>query len=311
MMRPVISLQTMKKQLLTVALGCALALGTTFAETMPELTFEQPAEAEEGPVPLNVVELDTSYVFSSDVNFAIKKVGKGSAMHNYFEYVRRIPIQGQWYFQVGATYDRFDFGGSANSFLPSTLQSINMPIGISYIFEGHVGFLAQVRPGLNFERDITSGAFDIPFEIGSFYPFIDKKLYGVWGAASSILRDWPVIPMVGIIWIINDDFRVMAYLPEPKIVYQANENLMIWVGGEFNGGSYKVGQRPDRRLSNTVVDYTEYRVGAGLTYEPRDNWEITLAGGCAVDREFDFHRANQTYSSDAAPYIRFQVTGEF
>ncbi|HWL51735.1 MAG TPA: hypothetical protein VNQ90_04830 [Chthoniobacteraceae bacterium] len=305
----------MKKKLLTLALGCAFtlgaALGTGFAQATPDINFDEPDASTEGEVNLNTLEIDTSYVFSSGIEFASKEVGRGSAMHNFFEYIRRVPIQGQWYFQVGATYDRFDFGGSATSLLPTTLQSINVPVGISYIFEGHVGFLAQVRPGLNFEHDITSGAFDIPFEIGSFYPFIDKKLYGVWGAATSILRDWPVIPMVGIIWIINDDFRVMGYLPEPKIIYQANENLEIWVGGEFIGGSYKVGRRADSRLSNTVVDYTEYRVGAGFTYEPRDNWEITLAGGCAIDREFDFHRANQVYSSDAAPYIRFQVSGEF
>ncbi len=300
----------MKSRLLTFGLSALFASHALFAGTPPaEVPLEQ--REEEGPVPLNTIELDTSYVFSSRIDFASQKVGEGSAMHNDFEYIRRIPIHGQWYFQIGANYERFDFGGSATRLLPTTLQSINVPIGISYIYRGHVGFLAQFRPGVNFEHDISTGAFDIPFQIGSFYPFIDEKFYGVWGVGTSMLRDWPVIPMVGIIWVINDQFRIMGHAPEPKIIYQPNENWTFWVGGEFAGGSYKVGRRSDSRLSNTVVDYTEIRVGGGFSYEPNDNWEINVVGGCAVDRSFDFHRANQVYSSDPAPYVRVQLSGQF
>ena len=122
----------MKKKLLTLALGSVLTLGVTlgtgFGQATPDIDFDQPDANAEGEVNLNTVEFDTSYVFSSDVEFASKKVGRGSAMHNFFEYIHRVPIQGQWYFQVGATYDRFDFGGSATELLPTTLQSINVPI---------------------------------------------------------------------------------------------------------------------------------------------------------------------------------------
>jgi len=302
----------MKKTLLVLALlGLLSPVVPSASAGTPQQVVIDETKSEEEPTPLNVVELDTSYTFSSKVRFAGEKRGSGAAMHNYFEYVRRIPISGNWYFQIGATYDRFDFGGSATAFLPTTLQSFNFPIGISYIQDGYVGFLAQVRPGLNFEHRITSGAFDIPFEMGSFIPIVDQKFYITWGVGTSILREWPVIPMVGIVWVINDQFRIMGYAPEPKVIYQPNEQWQFWVGGEFLSGSYKVGRRSNSRLSHTVVDYSEYRVGTGVTYEPKDNWEISLVGGYAVYREFDFHRANRTYPADPAPYIRFQLSAAF
>ncbi len=269
------------------------------------------------PVPLNVITLESSVVFSSGVEFTHKEIGRGSALHNRFESIRRIPIRGQWYFQAGAAYDRFDFGGSANAFVPSTLQTFNVPVGVSYIMYGHVGFLAQIRPGFYFEHEVTRGAFDVPIELGGYIPIVTEKLYGVWGLGVSFLRHYPAIPTLGVVWLINDKLRLEGYLPNPRLLYQVSDSFSIWAGGEVLAGSYKVDRR-DRpndpkvnSLNGTTIDYTEVRAGLGFLYTPAKHWEITAAAGFAVDRTFDYWRANKSYIADPAPYLRVQIGGEF
>ncbi len=297
-----------------LTLGCSwlIAAATALAGPAPQVDKNNKAViTPEEPVPLDTVSLDESFVFSSPIKFTHDQVGRGDALHSDFEYIRRLPISGHWYFQLGANYDRFDFGGHATSFLPNTLQTFNIPIGLSYIMYDHVAFLVEVRPGFYFEHEVTRGAIDIPFNTGGYVPLIAEKLYGVWGFGTSALRHYPVIPTVGLVWLVNDNLQVLAYVPEPKIVYTVHEGLSVWAGGELLGGSYKVDRNNDPKLNATIVDYSEYRAGVGLTYTPVKHWDVNLAAGYAFDRTFDFYRAGKSYTAEPAPYIRLQLTGEF
>lgn len=260
---------------------------------------------------LNVVNLDASFTAASEFRFVHKGRGFASTFRSHFEYLHRIPLSGPWHLQLGVDYERFDFGGSALRTLPSTLQATTIPLGIAYLVEGHVGFLAEIRPGFYFSQSVSRGAINVPFHIGGGIPLIDGKLYGTWGVATSFLRRYPVIPVVGVVWLISDEWRLLAYLPEPKLVYDATSSLQLWAGGEIIANSFKVGRMSRSNLSNTVVDYEEYRVGAGLDYKVAKDWTLTAAAGCAVYRSFDFWRAKESYTGDAAPYVRVQLTGEF
>jgi len=293
---------------LTVGAGTAIAGTSTGKSTV------NPTE----PVSLDELTLDESYVFSSPIQFAGKKVGNGDELHSSFDYLRRFPIKGSWYFQTGITYERFDFGGRISSpmgTLPDTLQTANIPIGVAYIVEDRAGFLLQVRPGVNFEHDVNTGGFDIPVEIGGYIPIKKDKFYIVYGLGTSILRQYPAIPTVGILWVINDDLQLYGYAPEPKLVYNVRDNLTVWIGGEVLEGSFRTdsGSAPasGKSINGTVVDYSEYRAGLGVTYTPVENWDINFAAGYTLERDFDFYRAHKEYAADPAPYVRFQLNAQF
>lgn len=277
---------------------------TEFALTMPPVV----AEGEGG---LDELTLEASATGKSDFKFTGKGRGSATTFRSHFEYIHRTPWNGPWHFQLGVDYDRFDFGGTALRTLPTTLQTVNIPLGISYIVDGHVGFLAEIRPGFYFSQSVSRGAIDVPFHIGGGIPLIEGKLYGAWGVGTSILRRYPVIPMVGVIWLISDEWRLMGYVPEPKIVFDASDELQIWAGGEIIVNSFKVGKMSRPNLSHTVVDYEEYRVGLGFDYKASRNWTLTAAGGCAVYRRFDFWRTNEAYNAKPAPYLRLQLSAAF
>lgn len=304
------------KAALVLACGCLLVGAVpAIAGTPTGKSTVNPTE----PVSLDVLTLDESYDFSSPIRFASKKVGNGDELHSSFDYLRRFQIKGSWYFQTGITYERFDFGGHINSptgTLPDTLQTANMPIGIAYLVEDRAGFLFQVRPGVNFEHNVNSGCFDIPVEIGGYIPIKKDKFYIVYGLGTSILREYPAIPTVGILWVINDDFQLYGYAPEPKLVYNVKDNLTVWIGGEVLQSSFKTDSASapasgGSSINGTVVDYTEYRAGLGVTYTPIKHWDINFVAGYSLERDFDFYRANKDYTADPAPYLRFQLNGQF
>lgn len=272
----------------------------------------EPAPPPDGPVPLNVIATDDSAVFSSGFNH--RGVGQGDAVHSSFDFTRRFPLtdtMGHWFLQAGASEDRFDFGGAQRGPLPGTLQTFNVPLGIVNITQAHIGFIAQLRPGFYFEHEISQGAFDVPLEIGGYWPLIDEKLYAAWGMRAGLLQQHGVFPTAGLIWVIDPSLILHVVLPEPRLEYTVSDRLALWAGSEFTGGSYKMDSDGEGKYSGTVVQYYEIRAGAGATFFPLKGWCVKLAAGYACERKLDFYRADASYVADPAPYVRLQTAVEF
>ena len=276
------------------------------------------APSTEDVTQLDEVNADVSYVLTSPIKFTHKRVTAGDEVYSEFRYLRRVPIKGNWFFQAGVEYERFDFGGGNAGPLPGGLQDINLPIGIVYMVQNHTGFLAQIRPGFWFEHRIDTGAFDIPIEIGGVYPLQKDKLFLAYGVGTSILREWPVLPTLGLVWIIDDHWKLFGVAPEPKLVYTCNDRFSVWLGGELfleafstDRNNFALTTQRGHTTSGSVCEYSEYRVGLGATYSPVKYWDINFAAGYSFDRSFDFWRADKSYTADPAPFVRLQMKASF
>ena len=71
------------------------------------------------------------------------------------------------------------------------------------------------------------------------------------------------------------------------------------------------GQTVDARLRGAVVEYDENRAGAELTYSHFKPFDIVIGGGYSFGRSFNFHRANEKFDFDGAPYIKLGVAAHF
>lgn len=264
-------------------------------------------------VSLNIIELESSYVFGSDLHRG-GSFGDQDAIGNSFSYGHRILLSGHLYLHLGIDYNRFDFGKTGAP-VPDHLQSVAGVIGVDYMHNNDVGAFIQVKPGIYTENDFNSASFDAPITLGRIFVLQPDKLYVFVGANAAFLRgQYPVIPLAGLIWLPNEQWKFLAILPEPRVIYSPCPKFDFWVGGQLTGGSF----RTDRdntivpaNLNGAQVDYSEYRVGGGFIYSPCDNVSIDLGGGYAIQRRFDFHRADIDYKTDGAPYLRVQFKAKF
>jgi hypothetical protein len=274
-----------------------------------ESIVEEKTEA----VSLDLVELDSSYVFGSDLHRS-GSFGDQYAIGNSFSYGHRFLLSGHLYLHLGVSYDRFDFG-STGAPVPDHLQGAAGTIGIDYMHGNDVGAFIQVKPGFYTENDFDSASFDAPITLGRIFVLQPDKLYVFVGANASFLRgQFPVIPLAGLIWMPNEKWKVLGILPEPRVIYSPCNKLDFWVGGQLTGGSFRT-DRDDtivpNKLSGAQVDYSDYRVGGGFIYSPCDAITIDIGGGYSIQRKFDFYRADIDYKTDPAPYLRIEFKAKF
>jgi hypothetical protein len=291
-----------------IAAPCLLA-----GEPQVVTTTETPVPQ---PVPLDIVTTETAYIFESDLNHG-GSMGKQDELHDAIEYGHRFLLSGNWYFHFGAYYERFDFGNTRAP-VPVHLQAGAAVIGIDYMHGDQLGAFIQLKPGFYTEEHLGSASFDCPITIGRFWVLQPDRLYFLTGVTASFLSGgFPVIPLVGLVWVPSEQWRLMAVPPEPRLIYSVNKSLDLWLGGEFAGGSFRTDHHDDLRgtrlakLSGAQVDFADYRAGLGLTYSPTDKIDVDLSGGYSIQRHFAFHRAGENYRTDPSPYVELEIKAKF
>jgi hypothetical protein len=265
--------------------------------------------------PIDLVDVESGYVFESDLNHG-GSFGKQDEIQNNIEYTHRFLLSGNLYLHAGLAYSRFDFDGTRAP-VPNHLQSAAGVIGLDYMQGDHLGAFIQVRPGFYGENNFDSSTFDTPWLVGGFVTLQPRKFYVLIGAGGAFLRGTPVYPLVGIVYIWNDQWQLKAIPPEPRLIYSPTKKLDLWLGGEFAGGSYRIDQHDEffgphiTKLRNAQVDFTDYRAGVGLTYEVSKNLDVDLGGGCSIERQFAYHRAGENFRTDPSPYVRIEIKAHF
>ncbi|MDQ2867711.1 MAG: hypothetical protein M3R59_04765 [Verrucomicrobiota bacterium] len=284
-----------------------LAASLTYAGETTTVTTQTTVEE----TPRDIVVTDSSYVFESDVNHG-GTIDKQDALDDSFEYGHRFLLSGNLYLQLGLAYSRFDFGNTGG-ILPVHLQKYVGVVSLEYMQGADTVALLEFRPGFYTEEHFGSASFDVPITAARFFTLQRDKLYFLIGAQADFLRgDYPVLPVVGLVWKPSPQWAVFAIPPEPRIVYSPSKCLSIYAGGELTGGSFRTDSHPELgKLSGAQVDYAEYRAGAGLTCRLSKQFDLTVGGGYAIQRQFNFNRADENYRTDPAPYARIQIQGSF
>jgi hypothetical protein len=271
--------------------------------------------AKQTEVPLSVYRASNSYVFESQ--FENRPGSSGDVYSGTVDTGWRVPLQTSdagtgWFLHLGTRYERYSFGNSGGLPLPNTLQEVSGLVALEYFKEGDLGVLVQIRPGFYFENEVGGGAFDAPITAGVAVPVFDS-FYALVGFNAAFLRSVPVLPSLGFFWRLNPRWTLLASAPEPRITFQPNRHLALWLGGQMLGGGYQVDRSEGRPagLSGTVVTYSEYRTGAGVRWSG-DLLSAELAGGYAFMRQFDYARENTAYRTDeGAPYLQAELRLQF
>jgi hypothetical protein len=298
--------------LLAIVTTATATAGTPMADdnSTPASTF----------VPTAIVSFRSSYTFESD--FERGDDASGDAWFNGASVAQRFPLGWSWpsqpgagwFVRLGAEYGRFDFNNSGGLPLPDTLQNVNAVIALEYLVGSEVAILFESAPGFYFENDLDSDSFDAPTKLAIAFPLTPRFFLIAGATYRGGFEKYPVLPILGALWRINDEWTLRLIPPAPRLVYRPMDRLRLWIGGEFTGGSYRTDDDDARNanLRNAALAYSEIKVGAGFTWGDPDRAALDIGAGYTFRRKFDYHRAEEGYETDeGAPYVRVSFSAGF
>jgi hypothetical protein len=264
-------------------------------------------------------DLDSSYVFESDIE-SNDRDAAGDALSNTVRLGYRIPLGeswpgtecGLWHLRLGAMYERHDFGHSGGLPLPNHIQSLAGVMALEYLVNDETAIMLETRPGVYFENDIAGRNFDAPTTLGMAFRLSDNFI-AVAGATYGGFRAFPVLPGLGFKWTISDQLTLTALFPKASLDYKFSESCGAYIGGEYVGNSVRVDRQPGHngRLNHAVLNYSEWRAGAGVKFK-LGSLRGEIGAGYAFQRRFNYHRADLAWETEeGAPYLKAELHAAF
>jgi hypothetical protein len=206
-----------------------------------------PAMDASTPAPSNIkasyeFDADTSYVGSARTNFGYGNHGGVSEQANNAHFLMEPQFNDGPIYRFGLAYQRYNFGLSQAAPLPDILEAENLIVGMD--FELFNSWLVRVEadPGFYSDgRDLGFRDFNVPIIIGGSYIASDTVQWVV-GLDVDVNRQIPVIPAIGVHWSLNNNWVIDAVLPTPRIEYDWSDKLTLYLGGDFDDGTYRMDQ---------------------------------------------------------------------
>jgi hypothetical protein len=219
--------------------------------------------------------------------------------------------------RVGTEWHRYWFGLPTEAPLPNTLQSASLVLGADMQLGNSWLLRVETTPGYygNF-HGLTGEDFDAPFTIGGSY-IVSPDLQWVLGIEVDINNRFPVLPGAGVRWKFAEKWVLNGILPTPRLEYSYSKGLMLFVGADVQMSTYYVDDNfgtahGNSALNNALVNYTEIRTGAGVSWKITRNITAEVESGYMPYRDFNFYRANVDVSTNTgAPYGQLAITGRF
>ncbi|MEO7933620.1 MAG: DUF6268 family outer membrane beta-barrel protein [Chthoniobacterales bacterium] len=247
----------------------------------------------------------TDYVGSGD--FRYRPAGDQDAYHANAQVGVSVPFRPATYFTVNAFYDRYDFGTSLAP-VPTTLHKVGADIGVEYHAEGEVALTLYASPGI-YGSEINSDDFNVPIT-GYVSYRLTPSLVAVVGARYNEWSMYQILPSGGLIWTINDQWKVRAIATAPKVEYTPNSDLTISFGGELTGGTYTTAKN-EQNYPDKHLDYYDIRAGVGATYRGWKPLDLSLTAGWSFERNFRYDDIDTEYRVKGAPYVAFGARASF
>ncbi len=263
-----------------------------------------PTVVEKNPVEFHF-RAETDYVGSGD--FRYSPAGDQDAFHATFHGGVNIPLRDAWFLRVDGFYDRYDFGTSLAP-VPTTLHKLGAEIGIEYRAEGETAIALFASPGI-YGSEINSDAFNVPIT-GYFSYRLTPSLVAVVGARYNQWGMYQILPSGGLVWTVNDHWKVRGIITAPKIEYTPNDNWMFSAGGELTGGTYLTSKN-EQNYPDKHLDYYDIRGGLSATYRGWKPFEFQLTGGWSFERNFRYDDIDVEYRVKGAPYVGFVARASF
>ena len=289
---------------------------TAFVVTMA-LFFQCAAVLAANPMSVSQ-ELDAQYSYVGDARTRGAGLNAGSIDEHSadIKYVISPQVNKDLLLRFGFEWQRFSFGVPDHAAVPRVLQQASGVLGFDYQIADQWLMRTEVEPGIHSDfRDISWRDFDAPLILGAVY-LVDADLQCFLGLRFDARSEYPVLPVAGVRWKFAAEWTLNLMLPNPRLEYEANERLTLYLGGGVEAGTFAVGERfgsdhGQPKLDGAIVDYLELRFGAGGSWKIAPSVTIEVEAGYVPYREFDFFDPNIDFRSHNAPYGQIACHARF
>lgn len=254
--------------------------------------------------------------FGSDLQVADQTLGELAADLARVTYTAVFRPKAQYQWGVGLQWDYATFEIPASAAAPREMHGLALRFTSNWQLADRWNLRTDLRPGLftDFE-DLSGGDFNVPFTVALGYD-VRPTLTVALAVNADFRRDIPVVGGPGVIWSFAENWRLILLLPRPQVEYTPAPWLTLFAGGEFRALAIRVGEQfgdgfGNPLLNDDQVTYREIRVGAGARWNVTRSLRLFAEGGWAIDRRFQFDRANLLLNGDGAPYLQVGLGGSY
>jgi hypothetical protein len=261
---------------------------------------------------------ETSFFGKGDANAGSRNYGEISEISSSASFVLSAQIRESALLRLGVEWQRYSFNPDAGAPIPDALYSLNLAIGADVQISPAVLLRIEAHPGIYTDwSNISWQDFNVPFEIAGTY-FVSSNLLFIAGVYVDVNADTPVFPVLGVHWKVSDKWVIEGVPPRPQLQYLLSDQVTLFAGADLRQTTYRVGEHFGqssgiRKLNDAILEYSEIRAGAGLTWKVTKFVDLDVEGGCTPYRRFEFPRADgfKVKSEDLVPYLRVALSAKF
>ena len=296
-----------------------IRLGRALQYLGPLLLALAPCPAVLAANPMSVShELDVEYGYVGGTTTRGAGANAGDVDENSADvkYVISPQITKDLLLRFGAEWQRFSFGVPDHVPVPDVLQQASLVLGFDYQLADQWLMRAEVQPGVYSDfRDVRGDDVDAPVMLGAAY-LASEDLQWFLGLRVDGRSQYPVLPAIGVRWKFQDEWTLDLQPPKPRLEYDVNDRLQLYLGAGLEGGTFRVGEhfgsdRGEPKINHAVLDYLEVRVGPGCSWKIAPNCTVEIEAGCMPYRSFDFFDPDIVYRSHNAPYGQIACHARF
>ena len=222
----------------------------------------------------------------------------------------------RFFLRLGGEWQRSEFRVPDNAPLPDSLQQASAIIGVDCQLTDQWLLRVEVDPGVYSDfKDVSWRDVNAPFLLTAAC-VVDADFQWFAGLRVNLYSQYPVWPLLGMRWKFADEWTLNLILPNPRLQYDVNERLKLYLGGQIQGGTYRVADdfgtdHGIPKLNHERVDQYELRLGPGVSWKIRRNVTLEFDAGYMVYREFNYFARHIVLRSEPAPYGQIACHARF
>lgn len=261
--------------------------------------------------------LGGSMTGAGDMEYHGLALGEVETQRYQFTAEYEIPFGKEWTFQTGLEYERVEVDHDlGETLVPGSLTKTALTLGARWAFAENWAASASISPGFYGDDEVDfSDGFNVPFMLLGHWRASDN-LSVAFGLRVNAFSDSTVMPVANVSWEINPQWELTLGVPRTELRYQWSERLSLYGGAAFEGSSYAVDSpnrvSPDgRSLRDTYLSESEIRALVGMGYTFDSGLKLSIEGGYAFDRKFDYHERDVELEVDPGAFAALSVSFSF